>query len=415
MIDFVQRVVERLDVGANKDRVSLVQYGRDAEAHFNLNTYTTKQDVIDRVRGLRHKGGRPLNTGAALQYVRDNVFTASSGSRRQEGIPQILILLSGGRSNDNVDTPASALKENGVAILGLGFRNSDRAELRRISFDPNHAFSVSEFRDLPHIQEQVLSKVHSFNISSFGETKVESKDIVFLLDGSDGSRYGFTAIRDFVETVVEKLDVGGNKDRISVVQYSRDAEVTFYLNTYTKKEDVLDAIRSLRYKGGRPLNTGAALQYIRENVFTGSSGSRHQEGIPQILIVLTGGRSSDDVSQAASDLRSLGVQSIGITINQFDTSEMQTITASPQLTFKAREFSDLSSLRLDVLTSISQVSQPGFIELRTRRRDVVFLIDGSDNSRSGFPAMRDFVRRVVENLDVATHRDRTAVVQRTVQ
>ena len=155
MIDFVQKVVDRLDVGENKDRVSVAQYSRDAEVHFYLNTYTTKTDIVDTVRGLRHRGGRPLNTGAALQYVRDNVFTASSGSRRLEGVPQMLILLNGGRSFDNVDTPASALKEQGIVVFGIGSRSSDSRELQRISYEPNYAIAVSEFTDLPNVQEQL--------------------------------------------------------------------------------------------------------------------------------------------------------------------------------------------------------------------------------------------------------------------
>lgn len=155
MRDFVEKVVEKLNVGESKDRVSVVQYSRDAEVHFYLNTYTTKEDIVDSVRGLRHRGGRPLNTGAALQYVRDNVFTNPAGSRHLQGVPQILILLNGGRSFDNVDTPASVLKQQGIIVIAIGTRSSDSGELRKISHDPNYTLSVSEFTDLPSVQEQL--------------------------------------------------------------------------------------------------------------------------------------------------------------------------------------------------------------------------------------------------------------------
>lgn len=157
MRNFVERVVEKLNVGENKDRVSVVQYSRDAEVHFYLKTYTTREEIVDSVRGLRHRGGRPLNTGAALQYVRDNVFTNSSGSRRLQGVPQMLILLNGGRSFDNVDTPASALKQQGIFVIGIGTRSSDIKEMQKISYDPSLALAVSEFTDLPSIQEQLSS------------------------------------------------------------------------------------------------------------------------------------------------------------------------------------------------------------------------------------------------------------------
>lgn len=157
MRDFVERVVEKLNVGENNDRVSVVQYGRDSEVHFNLNTHSTREDLVDAVRGLRHRGGRPLNTGAALQHVRDNVFTNISGSRQLQGVPQMLILLTGGRSFDNVDVPASALKQQGVFVTSIGTRTSDSRELQKISYEPSYALAVSDFTDLPSVQEQLFS------------------------------------------------------------------------------------------------------------------------------------------------------------------------------------------------------------------------------------------------------------------
>lgn len=159
MLGFVQRVVENVNVGENKDRVSVVQYSRNPEAHFLLNTYPEKQSVLGSIRSLQHKGGRPLNTGAALQYVKDNVFTASSGSRSQEGIPQILILLSGGKSQDDVGGAAAALKQDRIVPFSIGTRNSDILELQMIAHIPSYALSVPRFDDLESIQQQLLSFV----------------------------------------------------------------------------------------------------------------------------------------------------------------------------------------------------------------------------------------------------------------
>uniref|UniRef100_A0A4W6FPW9 VWFA domain-containing protein n=1 Tax=Lates calcarifer TaxID=8187 RepID=A0A4W6FPW9_LATCA len=154
------------------------------------------------------------------------------------------------------------------------------------------------------------------------EKKPVGRDVVFLLDGSDGTRSGFPAMRDFVQRVVETLSVDDNKDRVSVVQYSRDPAVQFYLNTYTTKGEILDTVRGLRHKGGRPLNTGAALQYLRDNVFTASAGSRRLEGVPQVLILLCGGKSFDSVDAPASALKQLGVS---------DIRELQKISYDPSL------------------------------------------------------------------------------------
>uniref|UniRef100_A0A8C4YU99 Collagen type VI alpha 3 chain n=1 Tax=Gadus morhua TaxID=8049 RepID=A0A8C4YU99_GADMO len=424
MRDFVLRTVEELNVGKNNDRVSVVQYGRDAEAHFYLNTYTTKDDILDTVRGLRHRGGRPLNTGSALKYVRDNVFTAASGSRRHEGIPQLLIVLSGGRSSDNVDIPASALKDNGVLILGIGTRDSS-TEVQRIASDPSYAQSVSDFSDLPNVQQPFASSLSHVVVGVKPMTptvrvdqRTPKRDVVFLLDGSDGTRNGFPAMRDFIHTVVEKLNVGENNDRVSVAQYSGDAEANFYLNTYNTKADILDMVSGLRHKGGRPVNTGAALQYVRDNVFTASSGSRRQEGVPQLLILVNGGRSSDSVDTPASALKQLGITVLGIGTRNSDHGQLQKISSKPNYALSVSDFSDLPNIQEQLSSAISTVTVRAtpmtptvIVEHSLPKRDVVFLLDGSHGTRTGFPAIGDFVQKVVETLNVDGDRDRVSVVQ----
>uniref|UniRef100_A0A7N8WTN7 Collagen, type VI, alpha 3 n=1 Tax=Mastacembelus armatus TaxID=205130 RepID=A0A7N8WTN7_9TELE len=435
MLDFVERVVEKLNVGENKDRVSVVQYSIDAEAHFYLNTYTTKDDIVGSVRGLRHRGGRAPNTGAALQYVRDNVLTSSAGSRHLQGVPQILILLNGGRSSDNVDTPASTLKQLGVLTFAIGTRGSDSAELQRLSSDPSHALSVSDFTDLPSVQEQLSSVMSRLNMSQtlyfLAEKKPAGRDFVFLLDGSDATRSGFPAMRDFVQSVVQALSVDDSKNRVSVVQYSREPAVQFYLNTYMTQGEILDSVRGLRHKGGRPLNTGAALQYLSDNVFTVSAGSRRLEGVPQVLILLSGGRSADNVDTPASALKQLGVLTFAIGTRGSDSAELQRLSSDPSHALSVSDFTDLPSVQEQLSSVMSRVlvrstprtptvtgkklnmSQTLYFlaEKKPAGRDFVFLLDGSDATRSGFPAMRDFVQSVVQTLSVDDSKDRVSVVQ----
>ncbi|KAI4889636.1 hypothetical protein NFI96_003622 [Prochilodus magdalenae] len=425
MRDFVQRTVDRLNVSEGRDRVSVVQFSRDPEAHFYLNTYTTKESILNTVRGLRHKGGRPLNTGAALLYVRDNVFTASSGSRRLEGVPQILILLSGGRSFDNIDTPASSLKDLGVLTYAVGSGASDSRELQKISYDPSYAVSVTDFANLPTIQEQLFSRISTVLIEAttvspplIVEPEAKGRDVVFLLDGSDGTRSGFPAMKDFVLRVMDKLNVAENKDRVSVVQFSRAPETHFYLNTYASKDDIVDTVRGLRHRGGRPTNTGAALQYVRDNVFTASSGSRRLEGVPQILILLSGGRSFDNVDVPASALKDLGVVIFTIGSRGSDSRELQRISYDPTSALSVSDFSELPNVQDQLFTSVENVPvQPATasptptVDYDISRKDVVFLLDGSDGTRNGFPAMLDFVQKVVEKFDIEESRDRVSVVQ----
>ncbi|KAM8858164.1 collagen alpha-3(VI) chain-like [Synchiropus picturatus] len=423
MRDFVQRVVETLRVDDKKDRVSVVQYSREPTVNFYLNTYTSKGDILNTVRSLSHKGGKPLNTGAALQYLKDSVFVPSAGSRRLEGVAQVLVLLSGGRSSDNVEAPAFALKELGVKTFAIGSRNADNEEIRKISSDPSTALIVSDFNELPRVQQQLQS---SLEAPTDGVTPkppvppadIQGRDIVFLLDGSDEARNGFPAMQNFVERTVEKLQVGDNEDRVSVVQYSRDAQVHFYLNTFSTTEDVADSVRALRHKGGRSLNTGAALQFVKDNVFTESSGSRQLQGVPQILILVNGGRSSDNVDTPASNLKQQGIYVIGIGTQRSDSRELEKVSFDPRYALSVANFADLPNIQEQLSSVISTMAMEAApakptetVDKKFTGRDVVFLLDGSDNTRARFPAMRDFVQRVVETLRVDDKKDRVSVVQ----
>lgn len=184
------------------------------------------------------------------------------------------------------------------------------------------------------------------------ETGSSKRDVVFLLDGSDGSRNGLPAIREFIRRMAEELDTDEDNVRVAVVHYSDDTTVYFGLQTHKTKRAIIYAVRSLRHKGGRPRNTGAALQFVRDNVFTASSGSRRLEGVPQILFLLTGGESNDDVSNAALALKQLGVLSFAIGMKNAREKELQNIASSPRFLFNLPVFGELLSIQPEIVAFV---------------------------------------------------------------
>uniref|UniRef100_A0AAY5L2Y5 VWFA domain-containing protein n=2 Tax=Esox lucius TaxID=8010 RepID=A0AAY5L2Y5_ESOLU len=123
-----------------------------------------------------------------LDYVKNYVFTSTSGSRLVEGIPQILILLSGGKSEDDVLVPSQRLKAAGIVIFTVGVKDADEAEMQSIAHSPNQAFMLREFSDLSPVKQQLLSAVISHKDTvrpGLVQGSSVKRDIVFLLDGSD--------------------------------------------------------------------------------------------------------------------------------------------------------------------------------------------------------------------------------------
>ncbi|XP_048390036.1 collagen alpha-3(VI) chain isoform X2 [Stegostoma tigrinum] len=419
--DFISRIIETLDIGSDRVRVGLVQYSDIAEPLFLLSTYSSKDEILSEINRLTLRGGTVLNTGAALDYVHRYIFTKYSGSRKQEGVPQFLILLTGGRSRDDIKRPADALLRSGVMTIVVGAENAIEQQLQQIALDRSLVYTVDEFPSLPKIQQDVLLPLSTLagvkmisELPTMKTIKGNKRDVVFLVDGSYNVGTFFYLIRDLIINLIPNFNIAKDKDQISVVQYSDDARIEFPLNAYTNKELILAKTRELRLKGGRRLKTGSALDFVRRNVFSRSGGGRHHLGISQILVLITSGKSLDDVKQPTEELKQAGVVPFVIGIGNVDRQELHQIAYSPSLVFQVDDYWGLSDLDLHLLSiskNVESVPIPPITSPDGDKRDIVFLLDGSAKIGKGFPNVRKFMMKMVDNFDAGAEKVQFAAVQ----
>lgn len=175
--EMIRRVVEKLDVGLDKVRISVVQYSDEPKLEFRLNEYSNKDEVHQAVTRLRSKGGNHLNTGRALEWVSRNIYQRSAGSRIEDGVPQFLIVVTGGKSEDDVSTAADQLKRNKVAPLAIGSRNADPNELREISLKPELVYTVDNFQQLPTVEKKLIDSVKTISTSDITSYVPPSVDL----------------------------------------------------------------------------------------------------------------------------------------------------------------------------------------------------------------------------------------------
>nr|XP_023664029.1 collagen alpha-1(XII) chain-like [Paramormyrops kingsleyae] len=152
-------------------------------------------------------------------------------------------------------------------------------------------------------------------------------DLVFLVDGSwSVGRENFKFIRSFMAAMAGAFDIGEDKTRVGVVQYSTDTRTEFNLNQYFKRGELLRAINTLPYKGGNTM-TGDALNYLLKNTFTEAAGSR--KSFPKVAMIITDGKSQDPVEEHARKLKNIGVEVFVLGIKGADEDELKEIASTP--------------------------------------------------------------------------------------
>lgn len=175
--DFMAKIINRLEIGPDLIQVAVAQYADTVRPEFYFNTFQTKKDVLSSIRKIKPVGGPALDTGSALRFVKNNLFTSAVGSRISEGVLPMLVLITGGKSRDDVTQPALEVKSSGIVVLAVGARNADRAELEQIVYEPSLVFSPTEFRTvaLTQILPDVITPIRTLSGTVVETTPIEGK------------------------------------------------------------------------------------------------------------------------------------------------------------------------------------------------------------------------------------------------
>ncbi len=174
-------------------------------------------------------------------------------------------------------------------------------------------------------------------------------DIVFLLDGSESANAkDFENMKDIMELVIDKFEIGPDKQRVAVVQYGTDPNEEFSLNTFDDKAVLLQEIRNIKQMNGKTY-TGKALTEVLQS-FDISKGGR--SNALKFLIVLTDGESRDDVAEPAKVLRDSSININAIGMRHANRSQILAIAGSHDGVFFEDAVASLKELSNDILLKI---------------------------------------------------------------
>lgn len=188
------------------------------------------------------------------------------------------------------------------------------------------------------------------------QTQRVVRDIVFLVDGSDYvGRSNFPYVRDFLINVVNQVDVRPDRVQFGLIQFSDQPKIEFYLNTFNNRDSIVNRISQISLRGGTVLNTAAAMQYALQTMFKSSAGSRIEQGVPQILVLITGGPAQDNVIDMANKLAKAGIVTFTVSSGQADVETLKSIAFGSQLAYHDSQFSNIPEKAEEIMPLLIQV------------------------------------------------------------
>lgn len=138
-------------------------------------------------------------------------------------------------------------------------------------------------------------------------------------------------MKQFARNISDSFTIGPNDVQIGLLSYASSSTFRFYLNTYSTKTSLLNAISNIPYLGGGT-DTADALNTIRQSGFTTSAGARpSSQGIPRVAIVVTDGYSNSFslTVAAANALHNAGIIAFAVGISGANQAELNAIASQP--------------------------------------------------------------------------------------
>ncbi|RXM35450.1 Collagen alpha-6(VI) chain [Acipenser ruthenus] len=394
---FLIEMVEMFNIGPDNVRIGAVQYASNPELELNITHHSSKIAIQQAIQNIRQVGGG-TRTGEALHFMLK--CFQSAVTTRPTTVPQYLVTLTDGESEDEVRQVAETLRKKGVLTYAIGVKDANKTQLLEISGSDDRFFYVYNFDSLKDIKNKVVQE-----ICSQEACKKVKADIIFLIDSSGSIvEEDFKRMKQFVENIVKKSDIGVDKVQVGAIQFSYTQKEEFTLNKFSLKTDLQEAIRNMSQLYGGTL-TGQALSFTSK-YFESAKGGRSD--VDQFLIVITDGEAQDEVAAPAEALRNKGITVFSIGVFGSNNTQLEEISGSQNKVFFIESYDALSSILNTVFFGICHPQKDCKIE----RADIVFLIDGSDSiSPTDFQTMKEFLKAMVINFDIRPNRVHIGVAQ----
>ncbi|XP_063160050.1 collagen alpha-6(VI) chain-like [Candoia aspera] len=349
MKNFMIGIVNKSDVGKDYVQFGAIKYSDDPKIMFKLNKYSKKSDIIEVIQSDTLLTGNTY-TAKALQHSKD-LLTEANGSRKHQGVPQVLMVITDGESHDKdkLGKISKELREKGTIIYAVGIKDAKTDELEIMAGSPDRWFYVDTFEGLENITMKLSDHICN---DSRQACDIEA-ELVILTDSRSIPDKELKSVKDFLKALLDALIYNGNI-LVGMAQFSNKFQEEFQLGTYQNVSELKSKITNMTLITGDSTLIGHALKEVKS--FFKSHKRRAARSINQKLLIFTDGRSDDEFPQPAKDLRDEGVEIHAVGVGAMTDAKLLQITNSPGRKYRVDSYSDLQPILSHVNQEICKES-----------------------------------------------------------
>ncbi|XP_072425696.1 uncharacterized protein [Chiloscyllium punctatum] len=157
-------------------------------------------------------------------------------------------------------------------------------------------------------------------------------DLVFVMDGSWSVGFNnFETAKTWLVNVTSGFDIGPEYTQVAVIQYSDTPRLEISFGQFLTNKELIAGIENIQYLGGNT-QTGRAIKFATEIVFP--SSQRNKTAKNKIAVVVTDGKSQDDVVDASVEARADKIILFAVGVgSEITESELKMIGNKPSTTY----------------------------------------------------------------------------------
>ncbi|KAB5535859.1 hypothetical protein PHYPO_G00122800, partial [Pangasianodon hypophthalmus] len=204
-----------------------------------------------------------------------------------------------------------------------------------------------------------------------------SNDLVYIIDGSSSLGIAdFNTAKRWLINITSGFDVSSRHTQVAVVQYSDTPRLEIPLGKHQDTQTLLRDIAAISYLGGKT-QTGRAIKFATDHVFSALNHTTKTTR-NRIAVVLTDGRSQDDVVDPAMEAKAQNIALFAVGVgDEITNAELMSMANKPSSTYV---------LHVEDYTSIGNIRE--VMEQKLCEESVCPVrIPGTINGQKGFDLM----------------------------